>query len=262
MELLFLPFFLAIVFGALGRLITPANAGTWLNGYNNMSAEDQARFDLQGYLRLHRRFFDGLAGGLLLGGLVGALVHNGFIDLSEANMDRYRRWSTPVTLYWTLGGMTWFTWTYRDRLPSPRGLRNLAPGLLIGVLILVSVLMWAGDRPSTLVVTDQGLRIEGMYSTDLPWEQITAVDTVAEIPPIRMKINGFADGYSAKGYFKTKSGAKVKLFVRNNEKPILRIQRRPGSGPSNQTCDLYYSTDAAHLYTRILQEQPRLSKGL
>jgi hypothetical protein len=227
-----------------------------------MSAEDQARFDLQGYLRLHRRFFDGLAGGLVLGGLLGALVYNGIIDLSEANMDRYRRWSTPVTLYWTLGGMTWFTWTYRDRLPSPRGLRNLAPGLLIGVLILVSVLMWAGDRPSTLSVTQQGLRIEGMYSTDLPWEQIASVDTVAEIPPIRMKINGFADGYSAKGYFKTKSGAKVKLFVRNNEKPILRIRRRPVSGPSNQTCDLYYSTDAAHLYNRILQEQPRLSKGL
>jgi len=262
MELLFLPFFLALVFGALGRLITPANAGTWLNGYNSMSAEEQTAFDLQSYLRLQRRFFDGLAWGLLLGGLLGALVHNGFIDLSEANTDRYRRWAAPVTLYWTLGGLTWFTWTYRDRLPSPRGLRFLAPGVLLGALILVSVLMWAGDRPSTLSVTQQGLRIEGMYGTDLPWEQIASVDTVAEIPPIRMKINGFADGYSAKGYFKTKSGAKVKLFVRNNEKPILRIQRRPGSGPSNQTCDLYYSTDAAHLYTHILQEQPRLSKGL
>ncbi len=262
MELLFLPFFLAAVFGALGRLITPANAGTWLNGYNNMSAEDQARFDLQGYLKLHRRFFDGLAWGLFLGGLVGVLIHNGFFELSETGLDRFRRWSAPVTLYWTLGGLTWFTWTYRDRLPSPRGLRYLAPGILTGALILVSVLMWAGDRPSTLEVTDQGLHIEGMYSTDLPWEQITAVDTVAEIPPIRFKVNGFADGYSAKGYFKTKSGTKVKLFVRNNEKPILRIQRRPGSGPSNQTCDLYYSTDAVLHYRRILQKQPRLAKDL
>jgi hypothetical protein len=252
MELLFLPFLFAIVFGTLGRLITPANAGTWLNGYNTMSDEAQAAFDLQGYLRLQQRFFDGLALGLLVWGAVIGLA------LDES----WTRWAAPVTLYWVLGGLAWFTWTYRNRLPSPRGLRFLAPGVLLGALILVSVLMWAGDRPSTLSVTQQGLRIEGMYSTDLPWEQIASVDTVAEIPPIRMKINGFADGYSTKGYFKTKSGAKVKLFVRNNENPILRIQRQPGSGPSNQTCDLYYSTDAAHLYTRIIQMQPQLAKGL
>lgn len=259
MELLFLPFFLAIVLGSVGRLIHARNAATWLNGYNTMSAEEQAAFDLAGYLKLQRRFFDSLALGLLLWGGWGSLVCSGLVDLAEADLDRYCQWLIPITLYWTLGGLAWFTWTYRDRLPSPRGLRFVAPGVLMGALILVSVLMWAGDRPSELLVQKDGLRIGGMYSTNLPWEQIVSVDTISEIPSIRIKINGFADGYSAKGYFKTKSGTKVKLFVRKNEKPILYIRRQPGSGPSNYTCDIYYSNEATRHYTQIIQAQPRLA---
>jgi len=260
MELLFLPFFLAILFGGIGRLIHQGNAATWLNGYNTLSPEEQAAFDLTGYLKLQRRFFDGLAMGLFLWGLIGGLVFSRLTPIPEAMADLYRLWSAPVTLFWTLGGLAWFTWRYRDRLPSPPGLRWLAPGVLLGALILVSVLMWAGDRPSELSVHPDGLRISGMYSTDLPWETIASIDTVATVPPIRFKINGFADGFSAKGYFKTKSGTKVKLFVRHNEKPILRIHRKPGAGSSNQTCPLYYSHRAAWHFERILREKPALAR--
>jgi hypothetical protein len=119
--------------------------------------------------------------------------------------------------------------------------------------------MWAGDRPSQLSIHPDGLQISGMYSTDLPWETIASIDTVAQVPPIRFKINGFADGFSAKGYFKTQSGTKVKLFVRYNEKPILRIHRKPDAGSSNQTCPVYYSNRAAWHYERILREKPALA---
>ncbi len=260
MELHFLPFFLAIVFWGVGRLVNAGNASTWLSGYNTLSTEDQAAFDLTGYLKLQRRFFDGLALGLILWGLAGGLVYSGLVELSEPTESLYRRWSAPVVLYWTLGGLTLFTWTYRDRIPSPRGLRMLAPGgVLLGALVLVSVLMWAGDRPSELSMKEDGLHISGMYSTNLPWESIASIDTVSTVPPIQIKINGFTDGYSAKGYFKTKSGHKVKLFVRHNEKPILRIVRKQGSGTSNQTCPVYYSNRAGRHYEQILQTRPSLA---
>lgn len=259
MELLFLPFFLALVLGGVGRLIHAGNAATWLNGYNTMSPQEQAAFDLTGYLKLQRRFFDGLALGLLVWGMGGLLIEYGLLNINQAYLDQYRRWSAPVTLYWTLGGLAWFTWNYRNRLPSPQGLRYLAPGVLLFALVLVSVLMWAGDRPSELSLNENGLHISGMYSTDIAWGNIRSVDTVAEVPPIRLKINGFADGYSAKGYFKTKSGHKVKLFVQRNEKPILRIRRQPEPGPSNQNCDIYYSNQASLHYQRILRSQPRLA---
>lgn len=259
MELVFLPFFLAIVFGGIGRLIHVGNAATWLNGYNTLSAEEQAAFDLSGYLKLQRHFFDGLALGLLLWGLVGGLVYSELISISEPTEDLFRRWSAPVTLYWTMGGLAWFTWTYRKRIPTPPGLRWVAPGVLLGALILVSVLMWAGDRPSELSLNQEGLHISGMYSTDIPWESIQSIDTVAALPPLWMKINGFADSYSAKGYFKTKSRTKVKVFVQHNEKPILRILRKPGTGTGNQTCPIYYSHRAVWHYEEILRARPALA---
>jgi hypothetical protein len=259
MELLFLPFLLAIILGGTSRLIHTGNAAIWLNGFNTMSAGEQAAFDLTGYLKLQKRFMDGLALGLLLWGLIGALILSEFINLFPSLTTQYLRWSAPVTLYWTLGGLTWYTWTYRNRLPSPRGLRYLAPGVLLGALVLVSVLMWYGDRPSELNIQEDGLHISGMYGTDIAWKDILSVDTVAEVPPIRIKINGFADGYSAKGYFKTRSGHKVKLFVRHNEKPILCIRRQQGSGPGNQNCPVYYSNRAAFHYEQIIQSRPGLA---
>jgi hypothetical protein len=253
--LVLITFILSVLFFSIGRLVREDNAETWLNGYNTMSPEERKRFDLKGYLILQRRFFGGLALGLLLIVVLSWLASSYMDPWTDGRAGTWaRRWTMPCTLYWTLGGLAWFTWYYRDRLPGNKGLRWLAPSVLGAALVLVSVLMRLGDQEAPMSLDDQGLHIGGMYATHLSWDQLQAVDTVAALPPIRFKMNGFSDSYAAKGYFKTQDRAKIKVFVLHGESPILHLR-------SAGHCDVYYSHGSREWYRQILLRRPDLRQG-
>ena len=65
-----------------------------------------------------------------------------------------------------------------------------------------------------------------MYGQVISHEDIDSLDMMTHLPDLSTRTNGFAIGRVKKGYFKTKSGHKVLLFIADADKPCLAIRVR------------------------------------
>lgn len=72
-------------------------------------------------------------------------------------------------------------------------------------------------------MSENSFKIKGIYGVDIPYTDISEIDTLPRLPGIRMKTNGYADGKTLVGYFKMEDETKAKLFVKTKHSPFLRI---------------------------------------
>ncbi|MBU5484072.1 hypothetical protein KQI86_06990 [Clostridium sp. MSJ-11] len=112
-------------------------------------------------------------------------------------------------------------WTINVARPMGKIAMALTALLIVGSLGMV--IYTSTSMKVNLQVKEQVVTIKGMYSEDINSEDIVELTFEKSLPPITMKQNGGAIGDKKVGYFKTKAGEKVKLFIEDDKNPVVKI---------------------------------------
>lgn len=207
---------LSVLFLGLGYLINEKNAGSLLSGYNMMSAEQQAEFDLKGYLKEFKRFHVFLALSFTLLGLFALYVMGE--NAAGIFLGVY-----PIIAY-----LYFILRTRHYQGPNQQSTVKWASALLVVVLLGVIGLFVYGFQESKMEFGAETMYINGMYSIELRPDQVESFSLVDQIPPIRYRMNGFSSGEVRRGYYKTGDGEKVRLLVNSSDRPALLIVPHSG----------------------------------
>ncbi|GAA0719675.1 hypothetical protein GCM10008905_08030 [Clostridium malenominatum] len=112
-------------------------------------------------------------------------------------------------------------WTLNLARPMGKVAMALTAALIVGSLFMV--IYASASMKVNLKINHQAISIKGMYSENINKEDIEELTFEKSLPPISMKQNGGAIGNKKVGYFRTKAGEKVKLFIEDDENPVIKI---------------------------------------
>ena len=207
---------LALVIGGVPFIITQKNARYLLSGYNTMSEKERAQVDIQGLLRFMRKRFFLLALSMVV---LGILI-------------RYFFGIAPATIFiplYLLAGVVIFSFQSRRYYSGSTNKQSRWTALVLAVpFLIIACVLYFGLGEDRIVIESDMLRVEGLYSEDISFDEITGVDLVDRLPPISYRSNGISLGEVHKGFYKTKSGDEVKLLINCTSDTLLRITRRSG----------------------------------
>ena len=85
-------------------------------------------------------------------------------------------------------------------------------------------LLISNQKEISVKINDKGLEIEGFYGLNIPYTNITLIDTVSQLPPVRMRTNGYAFGRICIGNFRLMDGRDVKLFIKRGHQPYIFLK--------------------------------------
>ena len=94
---------------------------------------------------------------------------------------------------------------------------------IIVVIIGVVVALFWGTRESNVTLTDNTIKISGMYGISINAEEIKEISLRDEIPKITRRINGFSLLNIKKGIFKADQMEKVRLYLHSDNGPYIQI---------------------------------------
>lgn len=83
-------------------------------------------------------------------------------------------------------------------------------------------------QPTTVTINQDGVKIHGLYGQVYPWESITEVELLQELPGIARRTSGSAVGPYLRGRFRTTDSESIKLFVNRNQPPFIRLESNDG----------------------------------
>ena len=113
--------------------------------------------------------------------------------------------------------------TFSGEAPRKRGFNIfviILPVVIIGAILMV---IW-GAQDTKYITGSDSFTIKGMYGLTIPYSDIMQADTLNEMPPIKMRTNGFAAGDALKGHFRLRNGDNVLLFISSKKPPFLKIK--------------------------------------
>lgn len=229
--MVYLILFLSALFVGIGYIITPSNASTLLNGYNTMSEEERKYFDLNAFIAFNRRFH--LFFGLSFLAIELTLIYFGYGDAAGLILGIY-----PILAY------TYFIvqnkkFYLRDGSEMAENITKrsnktlkIAAWIMGFTLALVLGLSWQGYKEDSLLIENdlyfKGIRIEGMYSEKIRFEDLAMVKLVDTLPRTTLKENGYALDNIKKGYFRAKGEGRVKLIIHDKTPPFLYLEKKNG----------------------------------
>ena len=94
--------------------------------------------------------------------------------------------------------------------------------VILGMIPLIAALPITGNDNDTMIRNDT-LFIEGSYAKEIPIASITQVDGNATVPDIKMRTNGMSLGENNVGYFQTKEGKNVLLYLHSDDTNVTHI---------------------------------------
>jgi len=99
---------------------------------------------------------------------------------------------------------------------------------LLAVMFAVPGLLLLGEKEPTVMITDSGVRISGMYGMKIDFAEITDIslmnNTINSIGLTR-RTNGYGGGNTQKGYFESNRYGSVLLFTKTGSSPMIHIKR-------------------------------------
>jgi hypothetical protein len=95
--------------------------------------------------------------------------------------------------------------------------------ILILALLLPFLLIFTGKKEPVVKLTATSIEIKGIYGLTLKYSDITSIDTVSQMPRVRLRTNGYAFAKTLKGNFRLQGQVKAKLFIREGSPPYIHI---------------------------------------
>lgn len=210
-------FSLAIV--GLGYLVTPGNARYLLSGYNTMKEEDRKKVDIEGYLKVFKKFHLYLGTTLLVGGLL-------LYYLSKPDFAIMFVALAPILAY---VGFIIYTGRFQmDIYKDHRWTGYLAAAILLFVAIFIIYLFARGWQDNKVSFDREGISIDGMYGTKMLYDDIDTFYLASKLPTITARTDGFATGTVLKGNFRCSEYGNITLLITERKPPYLAIFRKSG----------------------------------
>jgi hypothetical protein len=97
------------------------------------------------------------------------------------------------------------------------------PILTIIILIVLAVVFFLGSRENSVTVTEQSIKISGMYGVVIDTNDIQLVELRENAPRIIYKINAIDIPFLKKGTFRLEEFKSARLFVHSTSGPFLII---------------------------------------
>lgn len=88
----------------------------------------------------------------------------------------------------------------------------------IGIITVIPILGLKGEEPD-IIVNHDVVKINGMYSIEIPISEIDTVVLVERLPKVKSKTNGVSMSHLSLGKFKLADGRKCRLYIYNDEMP-------------------------------------------
>lgn len=95
--------------------------------------------------------------------------------------------------------------------------------LLVVVAVIILGFNYYGSMPPKINLKENQLEITGIYGLSVNYSDISAIDTIKQMPNIEAKTNGFAVGKVCKGNFTLQNIGNASLFINYNVSPIVQI---------------------------------------
>ncbi len=92
------------------------------------------------------------------------------------------------------------------------------------VMIVVGILLFTGNKEISVKTDDKDFTITGMYGLTFKYADLISIDTVSDLPGIRLRTNGYAFGNTLKGNFMLEDKSRVKLFITKGTSPYLHLK--------------------------------------
>ncbi len=221
-------FILPAIFIGIAFMITKKNAKYLLSGYNTMSESERANVDLDGYLRLFKRFH------LFLG--FSLLVLTFLLKIFSENT------AEVYSVIFILIAYSFLLFkSIRFYNPSRFQLRfsYVLSGFLGVAALVILYFMVISFKESEIRIQGDQLELTGMYGVKIDRKDLTEISILDQLPRITSRTNGFNGGSYRKGNFRLHDKSSVKLFINNNTKSFLLLRTSKG--------DIYYSSLDANL---------------
>lgn len=203
---------MALLFAGLGFLLNVKNAKYLLAGYNTMTESQRQEFDLISFLRFFRNFHLFLAVSLMLVGFILWLLFG----------------EIPASVFLVVYPLLAYAYflVQAQRFTAQRssgGVKWLAIGIGVTAVLVLGLLL-RGLSNNEIVMQQDKIQIEGMYGQMILMADIDSLVMLNQLPQLSTRTNGFALGNEKKGYFKTKRGDKVLIYIADAHKPCLAIR--------------------------------------
>ena len=219
--------FISLIFFGVSFLVTKNNAKYILSGYNTMSAEARAQFDLEGYLVLFKKFHR------ILG--ISTFVGTAAIHYFDRNIASFFMICYPLVAY------SYFFWKSKDFNSKKTNVRwsKVTSILMLGLAIGIGWFSWRDMQDSKFIFNENQIEITGTYGVTINRSDIDSIALVNQLPPISIKTNGFAAGDYNKGHFRTKDRRSVLLFLDTKIHSAIYIKTKDQ--------EIYYNTSQENL---------------
>lgn len=205
---------LGLFFIGIGFVINSNNAKYLLSNYRSMSPEEQAAFGLDDYIKEFRSFNTFLGITLILSGIL------------------INQFGSPNLLGFLVGVYPILAFAYfihkTKHFNSEREQKRIKyyVGLLGFIAVSITVLFFYSMSGNDILFHEHSIEITGMYGEDIQVDDIESLDLVAELPEIKLRVNGSSIGSKLVGSFKISSGKRVKMFVDKSRSTFIRVETR------------------------------------
>lgn len=210
---------LSLLLAAIGILLIVIGWGVqykqWyflISGYNTMSKEEQAKVDIKPLAK-------GIA---IMSYLLGVLIVL-FGIFAYFNLYDYI-WPLVILIIAVAIGGAIYSLRFIPFGSTLKKKSKASKIITVITIVGVAIVIYFAMQPTKFIVSEEAFEIKGMYGDEMPWDELTDLTLIEQLPEITLRTNGSAVGSKLKGHFKLKSGEQVTLFVDEEVKQFISFK--------------------------------------
>jgi len=186
-----------------------------ISGYNTMPEEKKKNVDIQGMSSYMRN-------GMII---IGLAIIMGYYFFKWIGLEMI---AASIILIVPLVGVIIMVMNGQKFDHNTDKKTNLTYLVLGIVSVFVIGLITYGIIPPKIVISNNTIRVTGMYGTKINIPNIEDAVLSKQIPTIRLRTNGFSFGPIRKGTYDLDKFGKCKLFLNSDNPPYLIISKNDG----------------------------------
>lgn len=204
----------------LGLLVHKAKLYFLISGYNTYSSEKKENVDIISTAKLIGYYgYTNAAVAFLAGILDYAGVKTGIVFPIAFMM------ISTIILLWKIQKYDHNMYDENGQMKKSSKTQILLVIIILGgTFLFVGAMMFTSSRDTSVVLNEEGIKIEGMYGSSYAWSSIEELTLMEDLPEITIRTNGSAIGSKLRGNFKMKELGAVKLFMDADVPPYIYFE--------------------------------------
>ena len=208
-----------------------------ISGYNTMPKEEQEKVKVTS-LALGLAIMSYILGLLLI--ILSLLLY--------FNKTNYSWMITILIVVVSIGGAI-YAQRFLSYRQSVKKKSKYSAVIVIVTIIAVGAISYLALQPTKFTLSEDSLTISGTYGDEIPWNEISSITMLENLPEISIRTNGSSAGSKLKGNFKLKSGEQVRLFIDQDVNQLISFEWNDqlymiNEPTSAETEDLYMEMNA------------------